>query len=278
MRAARPVAHLTVIFRNQRHARSSDYERFAALPRPGHADFTGRVRYRGFADPRGSRPLLGAPHRSASSPRESWPKAYSRAPPSRRGFSGPTVAPSLKGSSRPRPRPRPTELDSIGAVVEISREGPPRRPRRALLRLCRGDYFAGRLRRARRARSRVRRRLPRRRDARHRAQRPLRRRLDRQDERRTARAASTAASPTATSSSSAWRSSRLHHRQAPRRPWISRSGEGPRSPEGRGPARRLHSTQGGRRTRGRARPSPSPTYRSFPRANYTTAAVKEDKT
>lgn len=34
--------------------RSKDYELFAAVPRPGHADFTSRHKYGGFADPRGS--------------------------------------------------------------------------------------------------------------------------------------------------------------------------------------------------------------------------------
>ena len=31
-----------------------DYERFADVPRPGHADFTSRVKYGGFSDPHGS--------------------------------------------------------------------------------------------------------------------------------------------------------------------------------------------------------------------------------
>lgn len=34
-------------------ARSRDYEEFLYTPRPGHADYTGRQRYRGFNDPRG---------------------------------------------------------------------------------------------------------------------------------------------------------------------------------------------------------------------------------
>jgi chorismate synthase len=34
--------------------RSEDYDAFVAVPRPGHADFTGRIRYRGFNDTRGS--------------------------------------------------------------------------------------------------------------------------------------------------------------------------------------------------------------------------------
>lgn len=40
-------------FRNL-DTRPGDYAAFASIPRPGHADFTGRIRYRGFADPRGS--------------------------------------------------------------------------------------------------------------------------------------------------------------------------------------------------------------------------------
>lgn len=42
-----------VVFRNQ-DVRPADYERFADLPRPGHADRAARLRYGGFADPRGS--------------------------------------------------------------------------------------------------------------------------------------------------------------------------------------------------------------------------------
>ena len=34
-------------------ARPEDYEQKANIPRPGHADYTGQVKYRGFADPRG---------------------------------------------------------------------------------------------------------------------------------------------------------------------------------------------------------------------------------
>jgi chorismate synthase len=34
--------------------RSSDYEAFKRVPRPGHADFTSRFKYGGFSDPRGS--------------------------------------------------------------------------------------------------------------------------------------------------------------------------------------------------------------------------------
>ncbi len=44
---------LCITFHNM-DARPSDYGSFAAMPRPGHADFTGGVRYRGYADPRGS--------------------------------------------------------------------------------------------------------------------------------------------------------------------------------------------------------------------------------
>jgi len=44
---------LCIVFRNK-DTRSADYSLFAAMPRPGHADFTSRVRYAGFSDPRGS--------------------------------------------------------------------------------------------------------------------------------------------------------------------------------------------------------------------------------
>jgi len=42
-----------VIFRNT-DTRSGDYSLFAAMPRPGHADYTARIRYGGYSDPRGS--------------------------------------------------------------------------------------------------------------------------------------------------------------------------------------------------------------------------------
>ncbi|MDR2026866.1 MAG: chorismate synthase [Prevotellaceae bacterium] len=45
-------APVSILFRNE-NTRSSDYERFTAMPRPGHADFSGRIRYNGFNDPRG---------------------------------------------------------------------------------------------------------------------------------------------------------------------------------------------------------------------------------
>lgn len=44
---------ILVAFRN-RDARPADYEAFRDLPRPGHADLTGEIRYGGYADPRGS--------------------------------------------------------------------------------------------------------------------------------------------------------------------------------------------------------------------------------
>ncbi len=43
---------LTIVFKNE-NAHSSDYPLFMSIPRPGHADFSGRVRYHGFNDPRG---------------------------------------------------------------------------------------------------------------------------------------------------------------------------------------------------------------------------------
>ncbi|HAE22660.1 MAG TPA: chorismate synthase [Spirochaetaceae bacterium] len=44
---------LCIVFRN-RDTRSSDYERFKRIPRPGHADYTSGLRYKGYGDPRGS--------------------------------------------------------------------------------------------------------------------------------------------------------------------------------------------------------------------------------
>ncbi len=40
-------------FRNE-NTKSEDYTDFSAIPRPGHADFTGTMKYRGWQDPRGS--------------------------------------------------------------------------------------------------------------------------------------------------------------------------------------------------------------------------------
>ena len=44
---------ICILFRNE-DTRSADYEGFGRVYRPGHADFTASIRYRGFADPRGS--------------------------------------------------------------------------------------------------------------------------------------------------------------------------------------------------------------------------------
>ena len=45
-------APLTILFRNQ-NTRSQDYAAFLEQPRPGHADHTAAVKFRGFNDPRG---------------------------------------------------------------------------------------------------------------------------------------------------------------------------------------------------------------------------------
>lgn len=45
-------APLAIVFRNE-DTRPGDYERFVNQPRPGHADRTAHVRYKGFNDPRG---------------------------------------------------------------------------------------------------------------------------------------------------------------------------------------------------------------------------------
>jgi chorismate synthase len=45
-------APLTIVFRNT-NVRSVDYEALKDTPRPGHADFTARAKFKGFNDPRG---------------------------------------------------------------------------------------------------------------------------------------------------------------------------------------------------------------------------------
>jgi chorismate synthase len=44
---------ICIVFHNH-DTKPSDYEKFEAMPRPGHADMTGRVKFKGFNDPRGS--------------------------------------------------------------------------------------------------------------------------------------------------------------------------------------------------------------------------------
>ena len=45
-------APLTILFRNE-NVRSGDYSQFKAQPRPGHADYTARIKWHDFNDPRG---------------------------------------------------------------------------------------------------------------------------------------------------------------------------------------------------------------------------------
>lgn len=45
-------APLSVFFENT-NARSADYDNIRDIPRPGHSDFTARMKFKGFADPRG---------------------------------------------------------------------------------------------------------------------------------------------------------------------------------------------------------------------------------
>ncbi len=46
-------APVTILFRNS-DTRSSDYSQFRTMPRPGHADFTSNLKYKGYNDMRGS--------------------------------------------------------------------------------------------------------------------------------------------------------------------------------------------------------------------------------
>lgn len=45
-------APLTILFRND-NTRSSDYQLFSRIPRPGHADYVASLKWNGFNDPRG---------------------------------------------------------------------------------------------------------------------------------------------------------------------------------------------------------------------------------
>ena len=45
-------APMTVFFENT-NIKSSDYENLRDIPRPGHSDFTARMKFKGFSDPRG---------------------------------------------------------------------------------------------------------------------------------------------------------------------------------------------------------------------------------
>jgi chorismate synthase len=45
-------APITILFRNS-NTRPGDYDRFRDMPRPGHADFTAKMKYKEYSDPRG---------------------------------------------------------------------------------------------------------------------------------------------------------------------------------------------------------------------------------
>jgi chorismate synthase len=114
---------LALVFRNE-NTRGADYERFAALPRPGHADFSGRLRYRGFSDPRGGghfsgRLSLGLVAAGVVAKRllkgSSFATRLLRADGS----------PFAEGELEAEAAAAAAELDSIGAVVETRVGGLP---------------------------------------------------------------------------------------------------------------------------------------------------------
>lgn len=51
-------APLTIIFKNS-NCKSKDYSQFRDIPRPGHADYTASVKYKGYNDPRGGGQFSG---------------------------------------------------------------------------------------------------------------------------------------------------------------------------------------------------------------------------
>jgi chorismate synthase len=114
---------LTVVFRNE-NTRGSDYEGFAALPRPGHADFSGRVRYRGFADPRGGghfsgRLTLGLVAAGVVAKRVLKGATFATR------FLRADGSPYAEGELASEAAAAAAEADSIGAIVETRVKGLP---------------------------------------------------------------------------------------------------------------------------------------------------------
>ena len=129
-------APLTILFANK-NQKSSDYDVFASVPRPGHADYTATLKYKGFNDLRGSGhfsgrltlPLVAAGVVAKKQVRECSIKAeivslggLSREKAVSRAGSG-----NLTDSELwlPELKKAASEGDSLGAVVECRIENVP---------------------------------------------------------------------------------------------------------------------------------------------------------
>lgn len=108
---------LCVLFRNK-DTRSGDYAAFRAMPRPGHADFTSRIRYGGFSDPRGSGHFSGRVTAGLVAAGVVAKKILAGASFSARVLEAggrPDVAAAAKEAA--------DDGDSIGAIVELRASG-----------------------------------------------------------------------------------------------------------------------------------------------------------
>jgi len=110
---------VTVISRN-RNTNPSDYEKFSTVPRPGHADFTSRLKFMGYSDPRGSGHFSG---------RITW-GLVAAGVIAKKILKGTVINASLKEAGGTADIEKAVEEalkagDSIGGIVECIIENPP---------------------------------------------------------------------------------------------------------------------------------------------------------
>lgn len=110
---------VTVISRN-RNTNPSDYDKFSTVPRPGHADFTSRLKFMGYSDPRGSGHFSG---------RITW-GLVAGGVIAKKILGGTVINASLKEAGGTADIEKAVEEamkagDSIGGIVECIIENPP---------------------------------------------------------------------------------------------------------------------------------------------------------
>ncbi len=107
-------------FRNE-NIKSEDYVDFTAIPRPGHADFTGTMKYRGWQDPRGSGHFSGRITIGLVAAGVIAKKVLERMSPVR--FATTIVEAGGSRDVETAVREAKARNDSIGAIVEIRVSG-----------------------------------------------------------------------------------------------------------------------------------------------------------